>query len=284
MINKNRKVPKIVIVPQGGIANRIRAIASAYQLSVETNKPLKVVWCANKEIKADLNDIIDTTDLPFEISKKGELLYNLTYEIPRKRNFFLSSIFQFFSKNKFIFQIGSNPSFPSEEEFLKLTTENDSDIVILSGLEFYDYDPSIIKNLFKVTKEVEKRKLEILNGNKPLLGLHIRRTDNKESIENSPLELFEEEIKKALAENKNIQFFLASDDQDVKNYLSNQYSKNIVYNPNKADRNSKEGIIDAMAELEILSGCKIILGSFYSSFSEIAAQLGAAQLKVLKKS
>lgn len=225
----------IIIVPQGGIANRLRAIASAYQLGIDSNREVRVIWTANSELNADPDEIINVSNLPFEICKTGHFIYNLTYEIPRKKNFFISSIFQFFSKKKFIFQVGSNPEYLTEDEILKLSSEGERELVIFSGLEFYNYDASLISKLFKITDEVEKRISEILKHKQPVLGLHIRRTDNKEAIENSPLELFEEEIKKTLIEDKGKGIFLASDDQDVKLHLSKLFPDNIIYNSAKAE-------------------------------------------------
>ena len=47
----------------------------------------------------------------------------------------------------------------------------------------------------------------------------------------------------------------------------------------KLVRNKKIAIIQAVAELYLLSKTKMILGSYYSSFSELAAVIGDIKLE-----
>jgi hypothetical protein len=49
------------------------------------------------------------------------------------------------------------------------------------------------------------------------------------------------------------------------------------------NRHSKEGILEAVLEIYSLSKTARIFGSYYSSYSEMAAKLGKIKLEVLKK-
>lgn len=50
------------------------------------------------------------------------------------------------------------------------------------------------------------------------------------------------------------------------------------------DRNTEVAIVDAMIDLTNLASCKKIYGSYYSSFSDVAAIWGNIEKEVLKLS
>jgi len=106
------------------------------------------------------------------------------------------------------------------------------------------------------------------------VGVHVRRTDNTESIRCSPMSAFYREMDKALEEGAN-GFFLASDSEPVKDDLTSRYGKGrIVTCERVAARDSPDGVRDAVVDLTLLASTKRIIGSYYSSFSETAAAIG----------
>lgn len=115
------------------------------------------------------------------------------------------------------------------------------------------------------------------------IGLHIRRTDNKESIRCSTDALFFNVIDQTLRNDPSVKFYLATDSQETKRIFQEKYPQNIVVNPAKAARDTKDGIITAMVEMILLSRTKKIFGSYYSSYSEAAALLGNVPLQQLCK-
>ena len=126
----------------------------------------------------------------------------------------------------------------------------------------------------------------ILPGNiDELKGIHIRRTDNTKSIENSPTELFINAINQELVYNPDTVFFCASDSVQEVKLLSDIFGSKIIFNKNKSySRNSPKGIKDALIDLCCLKKCNEIYGSFWSSFSETAALWGGGKLHILVKS
>lgn len=124
---------------------------------------------------------------------------------------------------------------------------------------------------------------DVLKDRIPDIAIQVRRTDNKESIDQSPFHLFEKIIKDEIYKNKDINIFLATDDMGIKNHLKESYPENFIINPVPASRSSLPGIVDAYAEMLILSQCKRIYGSYSSTFSQIASQLHGNELVVVKK-
>lgn len=115
-----------------------------------------------------------------------------------------------------------------------------------------------------------------------IVGFHIRRTDNAMSVKNSPTEAFLDTVEKERLQHLNCTLFLATDSQNVKHIFKEKFP-DIVTNPKKAERNSKERIIDGLLYMYLLSKCNIIYGSFYSSFSGFDQTIGNNKLVIIKK-
>jgi hypothetical protein len=109
------------------------------------------------------------------------------------------------------------------------------------------------------------------------IGIHIRRTDNGKSIENSPLERFEAAIELELAKNDRTNFYVASDSVETKAHLQQKYGQRILCNMDQADRDSADGVVQAAVELYALSRTQRVYGSYWSSFSHTAAHIGGIQ-------
>lgn len=269
---------KIIVVPKGGLANRMRAIASGEALASRLERPMLVVWRRNFELNASFNSLFKEKDLPFKLVEVGSLNYHLYYEAPRKKNLYLSKLFTFLRGTKII---NIEQNIPENKLFNEIKRQKE-DVIINSGLLFFDFDPKSLSSIFTFADNVIDKGKQILQGQISQGALQIRRTDNAESIKNSPLKLFEDVINAGVAENPSVKYFLATDDQNTKVYLSEKYPSHIIYNPTQASRKTPEGMIDAAAELYIMSQCPVIYGSYWSSFSEIAAMYGNKRLIVVK--
>lgn len=116
------------------------------------------------------------------------------------------------------------------------------------------------------------------------IGVHIRRTDNKYSIESSPTHLFIEEMEKELEINPESRFYLATDSYEEKNKIQEFFCDKVISLQNiEMKRNTPKGIIDAFVEINALSKTTKIFASAYSSFSELAALLSGIECVIIKK-
>lgn len=270
---------RIILVPQGGLANRMRAIASGLVLARAVRREMTVIWHKNSELNAPFNLIFNTENLPFTLLETGGAAYRVCYETPRKKNFYLSKIYSFLTKSE-ILHIDNEIDF---ENLKKTISNHNGNFIINSGLQFAEFDHNLFSGIFRFSEKIEFTKNKILNRETPKVAIQIRRTDNSESISNSPVELFEDVVIKMCKDNPEKKIFLATDDNDIKSYFARKYPSNIIVNPRKANRNSPEGIVDAAAEFLTMSQCEVIYGSFWSSFSEMAAVYGDAKLIIVKR-
>ena len=69
----------------------------------------------------------------------------------------------------------------------------------------------------------------------------------------------------------------------MKRHFKSIYPLNIIINEEPARRDTKEGMIDAFAEMMIMSECDLIYGSYASTYSKVAANYGNKPLIILRK-
>lgn len=279
----NNLSPKVVINPVGGLANRMRALASGLSLAGELNCDYEIVWFRNWELNARIEDIFE---VPPEITARtiypSVLRYNLLYSVPRKQNLYISGLS---SRSSFgltlrdsevpLRELALNDKYDEIKSLVKGTLNNGKNTLLQAGIPFYPYDAEFYRNLFMPVKEIRKRVDRIMSRlGKESIGIHIRRSDNKESIRYSPDSLFIEEMNATIKLNPEVQFYLATDDEPTKIKFRELYGSKIIFSDSKADRATTAGIVDAATEMFALSQTSRIIGSFYSSFSEAAATLG----------
>lgn len=114
------------------------------------------------------------------------------------------------------------------------------------------------------------------------LGVHIRRTNNAMSIKHSPTALFVDEIAKWVeAYGSQARVFLATDDEPTKDELMHRFGPQLIANDRAASRTTLKGMVDGAAEMFALSRCANIIGSHYSSYSEMAAAIGGVPFRQL---
>lgn len=108
------------------------------------------------------------------------------------------------------------------------------------------------------------------------VGVHIRRSDHKDAVAVSTDAAFFAAADAALAEGTAERFFLATDDTTVEATFRARYGTRILTQEHKKlARYSPKAIEDALVDVLALSRTARIIGSFGSSFSQVAAEIGA---------
>ncbi len=267
----------IIINPIGGLANRMRAIASGIALCNEHDFNLKeIIWPINSDLYCPFDKLFEPID-NIQVKSISNIKNIFLYDEPRKKNFFLSRLFQTDRYCGKILELHSNIY-----EYINSLNNTKKPLLIQSGGIFYDFTPEVYKNIFIPRKELINEAKQRIQSN--TIGLHIRRTDNLVSIEQSPTDSFIQAINEEIKRDNTATFYLATDDDDVKQQLSSLFgNKRIIFSKLTASRKTEQGIKEAAIELLCLSMCKKILGSYWSSFSEAAALIGNVNLIKLRR-
>lgn len=278
----------LYINPIGGLANRMRALASGISLASKLNVDFSVIWLKNWELNAGFNDIFCMSeDLFGKLDYPSKARYGMMFSIPRLKNCYLSKLFlkrfgtYCCGEQPFWQKIISNDNSGRELEKYFINGFSDKRMCLIQGgTEMYPFSDDLYRHLFRpncqITEQVDER-LRLLGD--VSYGVHIRRTDNSQSILNSPDEAFITAINEIQSTMPDARFYLATDSDDVKKKFKRIYGDSIICSEKTADRNSVEGIQEAAIEMFTLSNTQLIIGSFYSSFSEAAAKIGNVPLR-----
>ncbi len=170
----------------------------------------------------------------------------------------------------------------TQEEAIAAVRNN---IPILSYSKFYladnkkwNYYMQSFVPKFRIIKGVKENLSKLPSGLSPI-GIHIRRTDCWKSIAESPTYLFENKINSITTGF----FFLATDDQKVAESLINKFPKKMYSHEKLRTRKTTEGIQEALVSLYTLACCSLILGSYSSTFTKIAAIMGRSKCEIMQE-
>lgn len=269
---------QLLFVPSGGLANRMRAIASAYTLTQQTDSDLQVVWFQDWALHAPFRSIFEET--PLVAVREATLVDHLIYDRARKKNFFLSALPQ-----RMLFQrhIKEQDVTPLKKQSFDFEQWARGKRCYMSCYQvFGSFPDNLYSQLFHPVKEV----MGVVDSyrsqfNSHTIGLHIRRTDNAESIAKSPTELFINKVREEIDQHDDAKVFLATDSTEVKKEFIAAFGTRIITPQEEACRDSISGIRGGVIDLWTLASTQKIYGSAGSSFSPMAASIGGVQLEIM---
>lgn len=272
----------ITIKPYGGIGNRIRSIDSVIAFTKTDKSPVTLIWEQLPSLNCRFDKLFILPDYIKIVEKKGI------------QSIFLLKVIGFLKKLAGITGIHFPPGYEMylyEDQLKKLRESNydftelrkKNSVYIETQHRFYSTGEDFRE--FRVVDDIRFKVEKIIAGyTSNTVGVHIRRTDNQVSIDNSPLEMFINRMHMEISENPDTRFFLATDSGEVEMKLLEIFKDRIIIQPNKQlGRNNPGAIRDALVDMLCLSRTRKILGSYWSSFSESAALMGNLQLIIVKK-
>lgn len=267
----------ITLKTRGGLCNRMRAITSAYNLSKESGHKLKVKWDMDDDLNSSFFDLFKPMpEVKFEISQMPNLLQK--------------------GRNLIAKALNNTVQIPNETIHFKIKqgwTQLDFRTYFLKILELksveieadWNFYPSMNKeySIFLPVKELNEKIIsETSKFNPDCVGIHIRRGDHEIASKESKLELFVSAMKHEQDLNPSTNFFLATDSMEVQNELISEFGNKIITYSKLKNRNTPQGISEALVDLYCLSATKKIFGSYWSSYSETASAIGNIPLVVMR--
>lgn len=266
---------QVKIIPTGGLCNRLRAIATGVAVAKSYHCPSIIYWNNSQGLKANFNELFKPiVQKDVKLIENQKWLYNINgnqdylLRWPLLKVLFEQTIFNFS-----IYRDG--------EVYDVLKNKYTHSLLLISCYPMCKkYD---IQGMFIPQDDIQQRIEKVVNRfSARTIGVHIRRTDNKVSIQASPLEKFTQIMDKEIKVDTNTKFYVASDDDEVKETLKAKYPTRIIALMDDTDRNSLEGMKFAVLDLFCLSKTKKIIGSVGSSYSQIAAEIGNINVEYAK--
>lgn len=268
----------LLFVPSGGLANRMRAVASAYELCKRVDSRLQVVWFQDWALHAPFRSIFEET--PLVAIREATVIDQLIHDRARKKNFFLPALPQYILFQRHI----------KEQEVTPLKKQSFDFEAWARGKRCYmscyqvfgEFPDEHYQQLFRPVKAV----MDVVNGYRErfsghTIGLHIRRTDNAESIAKSPTSLFINKVREETDQHDDTKVFLATDSTEVKKEFIAAFGPRIITPQEDACRDSISGIRGGVIDLWTLASTQKIYGSAGSSFSPMAASIGHVPLEIM---
>lgn len=259
---------RITLVPTAGLCNRMNAILCAIASYEQYKIPIKIYWEKTIDCYAEFSDLFEPLNHP-EI--KVLPLKDFYLKPGGKKLLFLPNLLR-----NFIYDAAYKGNEISNFKLNELC-ENKSHIYIQAYNRFCSIAPvstPIIK-YFQPTKSINSHINSIIEQyyTHNTIGIHIRRTDNIAAIRNNPIEKFITYMNKELYENPETNFYLATDSEEIKKIIIDKFDNKIIPTQFTLNRNSLQGMKDAVTELFCLGKTKRIIGSSNSTYSQLAARL-----------
>lgn len=267
----------ITVKPYGGLANRLRVIDSSYQLAKEIDQEMEVIWEMSPELNCSFSKLfMIPDDISFTERSIDSLLKKARKKIRKlilKSGIRIPKGYDKYFIDDDVFSFKNNPSIVEE-------LKNYSNIYIETVHLFYKNSDSytIFSPVPEIIRSVDKIKNQFAENT---IGIHIRRTDNALSIKHSPLSEFKKVMDAELSNDRNTKFFVATDSPSDEARLKSDYPGKIITYDKEISRNSEKGIQDALIDLLCLAGTNKIIGSYYSSFSDVASYMGGIKLTLI---
>lgn len=224
----------ITLVPAGGLANRMKAIDAAILLARRVHKRLRIIWIRDAGLNCRFDQLFQPLieAYPHEIEVREATWSDcIRYDRPRRKDLWIPRLFQFFLFDRVLSMEETTRCMEQGFDFEQWAGCRHP---YLASCVYFYTDGSPRFSIFHPTDTIVKQKEAICakQYTRPMIGIHIRRTDNLVSIQESPIELFVEKIEEEITRcNGNCLFYLATDSEYDKNYLRELFGERILTSP-----------------------------------------------------
>lgn len=274
----------LILRPAAGLANRMRALDSCVTLCRRIQRPMLVVWFRDRAFGARFRDLFEPLDLPGVTLREARLLDYPLYDVAvGRRNLRLPILFERlrFGHDRMV-SLWETPYYRRAGIVPDIFQKTDRTVYFGCG---HQVVPTELRySMFRPLPDVQSSIDALVSTLPPdAIGVHIRRGDHRQATRESPLELFEDEIRRLLDSGEASAFYLASDSPEVKRRLVSLFGSRIVTRDIPLRRHTLAGAREAVVDLWTLSRCSRLIGSSGSTFAETAAWMGQRPYRFLKK-
>jgi len=275
------------IILEGGLGNRMRVAAAAYAMARTTGLPFRVLWTSQWGMRCRFDELFkEGGAVSSFILRDASGFERFLFARPTWKNLYLPRLLQRLCFRRII--LAPKVWYLNKEGFDYESWFRQGGTLMTAYRDFCPWTVDDLRRLFipndMVQRLIDERCKDFTDCT---IGIHIRRTDHQQAIDESPLELFTEAIDKEIANaqdaTQRTMIYLATDDEATKVALRQRYGNRVITAPTEATRDSTDGIRDALVELYALSRTKKIYGSAGSTFSPIAACLGNVPIAILQR-
>jgi hypothetical protein len=119
-------------------------------------------------------------------------------------------------------------------------------------------------------------------GDRPRVGVHIRRGDHALAIARTPTDAFFRRMDELVRQDGTTAFLVATDDAAVEDEARRRFPGRVAVLPKRGrDRVATASVQDALVDLLALARCTAVLGTYASTFGKTAAEHGRIPYEVV---
>lgn len=268
----------LTLAPKQGLCNRMRNISSGIWLAKQLDiKKVQVWWVRKRNIRVNFSDLFKPIQVegvkvtmrsfsPWVIPVVPPTAHNWNIPYYLRRPFYARQISDF------------SPWIEGADIFKELPAKGN--LYVTTCHEMCEYLP--LKEVFVPRDDLQKIIDEVRSRfSSNVIGIHIRRTDHKLGIEKNSIEDFRRRMHLEVEKDPDTKFYLATDDPQVKADLKAEFGDRIISYDAALTRSTKQGMRDAVVELWSLASSKCIIGTYDSTYSRTASQLGGIPLEIV---
>ena len=246
---KTRPRPLLVVVPCGGLGNRLMAMLSARLLAEQLGCAFRVAWRGEAWLPLScfaLEDVLSDVEAERWEGPDPTPAFYVEHHAP-----------------------GSEPEVESRLMSGETVVLKSFCFIKPTGMELAAFDEAIHQQFARLRPQpaVLNRVPEVPA---PSIGLQVRRGDCWRSILYSPLALFCEAVDQCLRASPDLHLFLATDSIHVQQALRRRYGQRLHHQALRPEGDPRESARDALADMLALSRTRQIFTSGQSSFGYIA--------------
>ncbi len=270
---------KLIVRVSSGLMSRCYSMAEAHRLAKKYNRELIVLWMREFDCPCDYEDLFDIEQFDDIESKFVNLKYHVKWpdSLIGRIKFLRSGVYYRLVEKKY--QKDCKVYFQGRKrQKVKNLTEFDENLLSDSNDYYIDcYNMGTASTDLSVLKFRQELYMEASSvlGKDEYIGIHIRRREYTQRIMTAKIDFFVKRLDAQIAQNKNVKFYIASNDASVKEIFSALYPGKVKKSGGELLQwDTLEGLRAAVVDVICLSKCKAIIGSNGSAFGGFAAQLG----------
>ncbi|MDG2449918.1 MAG: hypothetical protein P8M34_09775 [Saprospiraceae bacterium] len=248
---------------KAGLCNRIKSLVSCMQIADRTGKTLIINWLKSDGFNCEFSDLFSNRLLHTNSSKLRIHKIKEAHD-----NYFITETWRLLPPNIKLENIQNG-----NHEMIDFQYQETNNTVIETYIPYFQS--------LQITEFIDRQVNEFAKTfDENTISIAIRTWIDAPNRQH----LFDtEKVLKIFEENQLSTFFISSDSEKLINLLSNKYGSKILSYPKRTytgDRNSTEGIQDALIDLLLLSKNKKLMASANSTFSEVAWWFGKCEANV----
>jgi hypothetical protein len=272
---------KVFADGQHGLGNRLRAIGSAAAIAQATDRELVIVWQPDDHCDCRFTDLFEYSGaviedaFPQEAERRGATLINymeIEEGAEKDRAVELTSGQDIYLRSAYVFKHPAS-TWDTENAFLKMLKPVDSVVELINAVRW----PNDLSAHIRMVGGQQFEHLPWESASNWTEGGHALVDEWRTK---SHFSHFIKRIDDLVRAGEVSTMFVAADMPEVYEVFQERYGDKLAYLPRSVNDRSAEQLKFALADAALLSRSPRLLGSTWSSFSELALRLAAYPMKV----